>query len=70
MAEQRAQETLLPASTSLAEESAVCESILDQVRDALRGLRFGQVTIIVQDGQVVQIDRLDRRRVLTNRRRS
>jgi hypothetical protein len=34
-----------------------------QVREALRGLRFGTVTIIVQDGVVVQIDRLEKRRL-------
>ena len=36
---------------------------LDQIEQALKGLRFGQVTIIVQDGVVVQIDRLERTRL-------
>jgi hypothetical protein len=36
---------------------------MHQVREALRGLRFGTVTIIVQDGVVVQIDRLEKRRL-------
>ena len=36
---------------------------LAQIRDALRGLRFGAVNIIVQDGVVVQIDRTEKRRV-------
>jgi hypothetical protein len=36
---------------------------LEQIRDALRGLRYGQVTIIVQDGVVVQIDRTERKRL-------
>lgn len=35
---------------------------LRQIQDALRGLRFGQVTITVQDGVIVQIDRTERRR--------
>ena len=39
---------------------------LQQIRDALRGLRFGTVTIIVQDGIVVQIDRTDKRRIRRN----
>jgi hypothetical protein len=30
---------------------------LAQIREALRGLRFGAVNVIVQDGVVVQIDR-------------
>jgi hypothetical protein len=29
----------------------------------LRGLRFGQVTVTVQDGIVVQIERVERRRL-------
>jgi hypothetical protein len=36
---------------------------LDVVRDALRGLRFGQVTIIVQDGVIIQVDRMERKRL-------
>lgn len=39
------------------------EQELAQIRDALRGLRFGAVNIIVQDGVVVQIDRTEKRRV-------
>ena len=39
------------------------KSNIDHIQDALRGLRFGQVTIIVQDGVVVQIDRTERRRI-------
>jgi hypothetical protein len=33
------------------------------VQDALRGLKYGQVTLIVQDGHVVQVDRLERKRL-------
>lgn len=36
---------------------------LSHVRDALRGLKFGTVTLIVQDGVVVQIDRTEKRRL-------
>lgn len=39
------------------------ERELAQIRDALRGLRYGVVNIIVQDGVVVQIDRTEKRRV-------
>ena len=38
-------------------------SILTAITQALTGLRYGQVTIIVQDGRVMQIDRTDRRRL-------
>jgi hypothetical protein len=34
-----------------------------QIREALRELRYGTVSIIVQDGVVVQIDRLEKRRI-------
>lgn len=33
------------------------------IREALRGLKFGSVNIIIQDGVVVQIDRTEKRRV-------
>ena len=36
---------------------------VDLVREALRGLRFGTISLIVQDGVVVQIDRTEKRRV-------
>lgn len=36
---------------------------VSQIEESLRGLRFGQVTITVQDGVVVQIDRLERTRL-------
>jgi hypothetical protein len=33
-----------------------------QVEDALRGLQFGSVTLLVQDGVVVQVERTERQR--------
>ena len=36
---------------------------LEPVRNALEGLKFGSVVIIVQDGVVVQIDRIEKRRL-------
>jgi hypothetical protein len=50
-------------------ESEEQEREIAQIRDALRGLRFGAVTIVVQDGVVVQIDRTEKRR-LTGRHKS
>lgn len=41
----------------------VPEAVVEAIVDALRGLKYGQVTITVQDGHVVQIERLDRRRL-------
>lgn len=36
---------------------------LEQVRSSLRGLQFGSVSIIVQDGVIVQIDRTEKHRI-------
>lgn len=36
---------------------------IQEVVDALRGLRFGVVQVIVQDGVVVQIERTEKRRL-------
>jgi hypothetical protein len=36
---------------------------LQKIREALRGLRYGSVNVIVQDGLVIQIDRLEKFRV-------
>lgn len=35
-----------------------------QIADALRGLRFGTLTLVVQDGVVVQIERLEKQRIV------
>jgi hypothetical protein len=39
------------------------ERVLDRVEQALDGLRYGEVTVIVQDGIVVQVERTDRMRL-------
>lgn len=36
---------------------------LQAIVDALRGLRFGSITIAVQDGVIVQVERLEKRRI-------
>lgn len=36
---------------------------LAEVRAALRGLRYGHISIIVQDGVVIQIERTERTRL-------
>lgn len=36
---------------------------MDQVRESLSGLLFGSVSIVVQDGFIVQIDRTEKRRI-------
>jgi hypothetical protein len=36
---------------------------LDRIQAALRGLRFGSVTAVVQDGAIVQVDRTEKIRL-------
>ncbi len=39
----------------------------ERIRDALRGLRFGTVTVIIQDGMVVQVERTEKLRLVRRR---
>lgn len=41
------------------------DATLVALNDALRGVRYGTVTLVIQDGKVVQIDRTDRHRLKT-----
>jgi hypothetical protein len=54
---------LAPGESSAAGQNGTFEAALEQIRDALRGLRFGTVSIVVQDGVVVQIERTEKRRL-------
>jgi hypothetical protein len=38
------------------------DAVLAHVRQALVGLQFGEVSIVVQDGVVVQVERIERKR--------
>jgi hypothetical protein len=40
---------------------------LRKIRDALSGLQFGEVTVVVQDGVVVQVERTERKRFTSPR---
>jgi len=44
------------------------EDALARIQTALRGLRFGTVTAVVQDGVVVQVERTEKIRVERSRR--
>jgi len=37
---------------------------IDRIRQSLRGLQFGSINVIVQDGSIVQIDRTEKTRIL------
>ena len=53
--------------TPTAETAALADDAINQIRDSLRGLRFGSVNIIVQDGVIIQIDRTEKRRLRNGR---
>jgi hypothetical protein len=46
-----------------AHERSPNDIALDRVRDALAGLRYGEVTLIVHDGTVVQVERTEKLRL-------
>jgi len=53
-----------PAPTVPPERSTTeAEAALHRIDDALRGLRYGSVLAIVQDGVVVQIERTEKTRL-------
>lgn len=47
--------------------NAVSEKDLQEISLALKDLRFGQVTIIIHDGVIVQLDRTERKRFVKQR---
>ncbi len=51
----------------IAEQPASTDDAITQIRDSLRGLRYGSVNIIVQDGVIIQIDRTEKRRLRNSR---
>jgi hypothetical protein len=55
--------TLAPGGNPASTGNGGLEVAIEQIRDALRGLRFGNVSIVVQDGVVVQIERTEKRRL-------
>ena len=51
-------------------EAPDLEAALSEIRRALTGLQFGTISIAVQDGVVVQIDRTEKRRFVRRRPKS
>lgn len=39
------------------------DQALERIRECLKGLRFGSINVVVQDGVVVQIDRTEKHRL-------
>ncbi|WP_435009267.1 YezD family protein [Tundrisphaera lichenicola] len=36
---------------------------LERIRNSVRGIRFGEVRLIIQDGLIVQIERVEKQRL-------
>jgi hypothetical protein len=53
----------IDTTTLTARPDARVDQVLSQVRQALAGLQYGQIAITVQDGVVIQIERIERVRL-------
>jgi len=51
------------ARITAGEHATPADDEINQIRESLRGLRYGSVNIIVQDGVIIQIDRTEKRRL-------
>ena len=56
-----------PATTNGPTRQLPSEDELREIAASLRGLRFGSVSIVVQDGVIIQIDRTEKKRMRTRR---
>ncbi len=54
---------VIAAKRSAERRNAQFEDAIDQIRQALQGLRYGEVSVVVQDGVVVQLERRERKRL-------
>ena len=50
-------------SPSISASADSVEQALERVRDALKGLKYGVISIIVQDGVVVQVEKTEKVRL-------
>jgi hypothetical protein len=56
-------EKKMPANPKKLVADAKEELAIEEIRKALRSLKYGTITIIVQDGVVIQIDRTSKTRI-------
>ena len=56
-----------PATGAVGNGRMPSEDELREIAASLRGLRFGSVNIVVQDGVIIQIDRTEKKRLRTRR---
>jgi hypothetical protein len=58
----RNEDTARRSANALADSDAA-ESVMARVRRAVESIRFGEVRVIIQDGVIVQIDRVEKERL-------
>ena len=57
----------LPNTGIVANHRLPTEEELREISASLRGMRFGSVSIVVQDGVIIQIDRTEKKRLRSRR---
>lgn len=60
MSDESSVESVEPTSSH---DNPTPQQALATIQDALTGLRYGHVTVIVHNGVVVQVERLEKRRL-------
>ncbi len=58
--------TKLATRHSRRQKSADQDKLFEHVREALAQLEFGTITLVIQNGRVVQIERHEKRRLIPN----
>jgi hypothetical protein len=56
-------EAIAKGSGTIQSAQPPMETIVESIRTAISGIRFGEVRVIIQDGVVIQIDRLEKNRL-------
>jgi hypothetical protein len=59
-----------PPTGALGNGRLPSEDELREIAASLRGMRYGSVNIVVQDGVIIQIDRTEKKRLRTRREAS
>lgn len=62
--------TRKPADREEPTAEVAAHSVLQEIENALRGLQFGQLTVIVHNGVVIQLERTERKRLQPNGKRA
>jgi len=59
-----------PSPISSSARKMPTDDELREITASLRGMRYGSVSIVVQDGVIIQIDRTEKKRLRTRRDQS